>query len=194
MSENQVFEAACSWLQYDPGKRMDRACNILQNIRLALLESSYLENVVLKSEYFRTCPKCQLLISKAIRTKQDSLELDGVQPRAQPPCIYVMGGRNSTDSQLQSTERYDFLLDQWIHMVSLTQCLNFLFVKVFDSAIPEREMEKNGKGGKLSLDLNQCRVCIMCINSFTVKQISLLHAIIISKCVCVRCLRAPQNP
>ncbi|GFO44811.1 kelch-like protein 17 [Plakobranchus ocellatus] len=116
MSENQVFEAACSWLQYDPGKRMDRACNILQNIRLALLESSYLENVVLKSEYFRTCPKCQLLIAKAIRTKQDSLELDGVQPRSQPPCIYVMGGRNSTDSQLRSTERYDFLLDQWIHM------------------------------------------------------------------------------
>ncbi|RUS88789.1 hypothetical protein EGW08_003419 [Elysia chlorotica] len=116
MSENQVFEAACSWLQYDPGKRLERSCSILQDIRLALLESSYLENIVLKSEYFRTCPKCQLLIAKAIRTKQDSLELDGVQPRAQPPCIYAMGGRNSMDSQLSSTERYDFLLDQWMEM------------------------------------------------------------------------------
>ncbi|BFZ20955.1 hypothetical protein BsWGS_23995 [Bradybaena similaris] len=116
MSEAQVFEAACSWLQYDPGKRLCRASVILQNIRLALLECKYLENVVLKSEYFRTCPKCQLLISKAIRMKMDSRELESVVPRAQPPCIYVMGGRNSTDSQLKSTEKYDFLLDQWLQM------------------------------------------------------------------------------
>jgi len=126
MSENQVFEAACSWLQYDPGKRLDRACVILQNIRLVLLERAFLENVVLKSEYFRTCPKCQLLISKAMRVKQEeaglaSGDMEGVAvlPRAQPPCIYVMGGRNSTDSQLKSTERYDFLLDEWIHMPSM---------------------------------------------------------------------------
>lgn len=126
MSEAQVFEAACSWLQYDPGKRLDRSCVILQNIRLALLERHFLENVVLKSEYFRTCHKCQLLISKAITVKLDSNELESVVPRAQPPCIYVMGGRNSTDSQLRSMEKYDFLLDQWIQMVILIR--NSLFI------------------------------------------------------------------
>ncbi len=71
MCEKQVFEAACSWLQYDPGKRLDRACAVLQEVRLVLLERAFLENVVLKSEYFRTCPKCQLLISKAMRLKQE---------------------------------------------------------------------------------------------------------------------------
>ncbi|XP_046374616.1 kelch-like protein 12 [Haliotis rufescens] len=119
MTESQVFEAASAWLQWDPVCRLDKACTVLQNIRLALLELPYLENVVLKSEFFRTCPKCQLFISKAIRTKQDLTAMQLVTPRAQPPCIYVVGGRNSSDCQLKSVERYDFLTDQWMSMPSM---------------------------------------------------------------------------
>ncbi|PVD31908.1 hypothetical protein C0Q70_07334 [Pomacea canaliculata] len=119
-SENQVFEAACQWLRYDPQSRQQNACRILQNIRLALLDLPFLENVVLKSEFFRTCPQCQLLISNAIRTKQDQSQLERITPRAQPPCIYVIGGRNSEQCQLSSMERYDFLTNEWFTM----QCMN----------------------------------------------------------------------
>lgn len=114
----QVFEAACQWLRYDPQSRQQNACRILQNIRLALLDLPFLENVVLKSEFFRTCPQCQLLISNAIRTKQDQSQLERITPRAQPPCIYVIGGRNSEQCQLSSMERYDFLTNEWFTMVN----------------------------------------------------------------------------
>ncbi|MCB4781532.1 MAG: kelch motif-containing protein, partial [Sulfurovum sp.] len=93
------------------------ACKILQNIRLALLDLPFLENIVLKSEFFHTCEQCQLLISKAICTKQDSRELERITPWAQPPCIYVIGGRNSTQCQLSSMERFDFLTNEWFEMV-----------------------------------------------------------------------------
>ncbi|KAK7489369.1 hypothetical protein BaRGS_00019313 [Batillaria attramentaria] len=115
-NENQVFEAACAWIRHDTRTRQYCACRILQNIRLALLDLPFLENVILKSEFFRTCEQCQLLISKAIRTRQDSSELERITPRAQPPCIYVIGGRNSTLCQLSSMERFDFLTNEWFEM------------------------------------------------------------------------------
>ncbi|XP_050407807.1 kelch-like protein 1 [Patella vulgata] len=122
ISEHQVFDAACAWIQYDPANRSHFACAVLKNIRLALLDLSYLENVVLKSEYFHTCAKCQLVISKAIRTQQDNVAMEMITPRAQPPCIYVVGGRNSTDCQLNSMERYDFVTDSWV--VNPTSSMN----------------------------------------------------------------------
>ncbi|ESO83202.1 hypothetical protein LOTGIDRAFT_179800 [Lottia gigantea] len=118
VSEHQVFEAACAWIQYDPVGRSHCACAILQNIRLALLDLTYLENIVIKSEFFNNCAKCQLVISKAIRTQQDNVAMEMITPRAQPPCIYVVGGRNSTDCQLSSMERYDFLTDRWVANVN----------------------------------------------------------------------------
>ncbi|KAL3889896.1 hypothetical protein ACJMK2_002216 [Sinanodonta woodiana] len=116
MSETQVYEAACTWLQWDPKNRAESACNVLSTIRLGLLELPYLENIVLKSDFFRTCAKCQAMISNAIRSYYERTSLDLLTPRAHPPCVYVVGGRNNTDCQLKSVERYDFLMDQWSQM------------------------------------------------------------------------------
>lgn len=117
-SEHQVLEAALSWIQWDPLSRTESACQLLEHIKLALLEDSYLEDVVLQSEFVRNCPKCQFLISKAIVTKQDDMTLSLVTPRPQPPSIYVVGGRNDTHCQLKTMERYDFLHDKWETVVS----------------------------------------------------------------------------
>ncbi|KAK3087232.1 hypothetical protein FSP39_003402 [Pinctada imbricata] len=113
LNEQQVMEAVSTWLQWDPANRLHFACNVLQYVKLPLLELSYLENVVVQLEFVKNCPKCQLLISKAITALHDGSVLQHITPRAQPLCIYVLGGRNGTDCQLKSTERYDFLLDQW---------------------------------------------------------------------------------
>ena len=117
-NEQQVMEAVSTWLQWDPTNRYPCACNIIQYVKLPLLERTFLENVVVQSEFVKNCPKCQLLISKAITAHHDENSLRLVTPRAQPLCIYVLGGRNGTDCQLKSTERYDFLLDQWNTVVS----------------------------------------------------------------------------
>ena len=117
MSELQVFEAAYTWLKYDPVSRSDSACNVLKHIKLGLLELPMLENVVLKSDFFRTCPKCQAVISAAIRCQYERQNMDLLTPRAHPPCVYVVGGRNSEVCQLKSMERYDFWTDCWSAMV-----------------------------------------------------------------------------
>lgn len=119
MNERQVFEASCAWIQADPNARTDNSCRILQNIKLALLDVHYLESVVLKYEFFRGCQKCQSLIRQAVLMQEDILALRLITPRAQPPSIYVLGGRNSTDCQLKSMERYDFFLDRWMAMVTI---------------------------------------------------------------------------
>lgn len=111
--ENQILEAVCNWLQWDSEKRSENSCQLLQHVKMPLLDLTYLENVLLKSEFVKNCPKCQLLISKAITIHHDDSAMRTWIPRAQPPSIYVLGGRNSTDCQLKSMERYDFLIDQW---------------------------------------------------------------------------------
>ncbi|WAR16523.1 KLH18-like protein [Mya arenaria] len=90
MSESQVFDAAYSWLTYDKS-RTESACNILKHIKLGLLELPMLENVVIKSDFFRTCHKCQSLISSAIRSQYERKNMELLTPRAHPPCIYVPG-------------------------------------------------------------------------------------------------------
>ena len=119
-SERQVLEAAMSWIEASPINRIPDTAAILQHIRFALLDMEYLENVVLQTDFIRSCPKCQNIVAKAMRIKSDNNALALVGNRAQPPCIFVVGGRNSTDCQLKSMERYDFLRDQWIPMVSVS--------------------------------------------------------------------------
>lgn len=123
MSESQVFEAAFTWLKYDIKSRTESACNVLKHIKLGLLELPMLENVVIKSDFFRTCHKCQALISSAIRCQYERKNMELLTPRAHPPCIYVVGGRNSHDCQLRSMERYDFLTDTWSSMVGKDCCM-----------------------------------------------------------------------
>ena len=118
--EEQVFKAAVAWLNFDSIARAESLCRILQHIRLALLDSDFLETEVLGMECVKTCAKCQNLVANAIRMKSagDNGALASVTSRSQPQGIFVVGGRNSLDCQLKSLERYDFLRDQWIPMVS----------------------------------------------------------------------------
>ena len=129
MSEAQVFDAAYTWLTYDKS-RTESACNILKHIKLGLLELPMLENIVIKSDFFRTCHKCQALVSSAIRCQYERKNMDLLTPRAHPPCIYVVAGRNSQDCQLRSMERYDFLSDTWSSVV-IIQTSFLLYVCYF---------------------------------------------------------------
>ena len=90
----------------------------MQNVRLALLETDFLENEVLTLDFVRNCAQCQNLVANAIRLKTDNSALAAISSRSRPQGIFVVGGRNSTDCQLKSMERYDFLRDQWIPMVT----------------------------------------------------------------------------
>ncbi|XP_064652779.1 kelch-like protein 12 isoform X2 [Lineus longissimus] len=114
--EEQIFEAVVTWVEIDPTRRESLACTILPNIKLALLELQYLEEVVVRTNFIRNCPKCQNIVAVAHRMKMDNNALATIRTRAQPQCIFVVGGRTSVHTQLKSMERYDVWRDQWIPM------------------------------------------------------------------------------
>ncbi len=118
-SEEQVFEAALLWLEWQVEERVKSACRIMQNLKLALLDTSFLEEEVLRTEFVRNCPRCQNLVADAMRARtMNRLQIDTIQVRGETQGVYVLGGRNSEDCQLRSMEKYDIMKDRWAHMVS----------------------------------------------------------------------------
>ena len=113
-----MFEAVAAWVETDPTREIESACRVLMHTRLALLDPPYLENIVLRTDFVRNCPKCQNTVAMALHTKNDNNALAMISNRAQPLGIFVLGGRDGSNSQLSSMERYDFLNDQWVPMVS----------------------------------------------------------------------------
>ncbi|KAJ8021102.1 Kelch-like protein 20 [Holothuria leucospilota] len=113
-NEEEVYEAAMSWLEYDMENRRHCCCTILQEIRFALLDKNYLIEKVYKSDLINRCMKCQERVNTALRIRNDNQALALIGCRSQPQSIYVVGGRNDAECQLSSCERYDAVRDRWI--------------------------------------------------------------------------------
>ena len=129
LNEEQVFEAALLWINWNQDERVESACHIMLQLKLALLDTSYLEEVVLCRDFVRNCPKCQNLVADAIRARtMNRLQIDSIHVRGDAQGIYVLGGRNSEDCQLKTIEKYDVLKDRWIRMVSL---ILYCFIHAF---------------------------------------------------------------
>ncbi|XP_033099708.1 kelch-like protein 17 [Anneissia japonica] len=117
--EEDVYEAAVSWISYDFHNRQYSCCKVLQNIRFALLDKQYLLENVSNSELIRNCPNCGKAVSDAVRIRNDNQALAMISSRCQPHSIYVIGGRNSVDCQLNSCEKYEASKNRWIPQESM---------------------------------------------------------------------------
>ena len=120
-SEQQVFAAVERWVAFAPELRAQLVCELLQHIRLPLLDTEFLENKVLTLDHIRNCAHCQHLVASAIRLQADGVDLERIAPRCAPQGIFVVGGRNSLDCQLKSMERYDFANNEWLPVVNRMQ-------------------------------------------------------------------------
>ncbi|XP_022091219.1 kelch-like protein 17 isoform X2 [Acanthaster planci] len=118
--EEEVYEAAVSWLSYDLKNRSRCCCTVLQHIRLALLDKDYLLQRVHQSELINRCSACRDRLANALRIRNDNQALALIGSRSQPQSIYVVGGRNSVDCQLSSCERYDVSRDRWVPQDSMS--------------------------------------------------------------------------
>ncbi|XP_054754399.1 kelch-like protein 17 [Lytechinus pictus] len=117
--EEEVYEAAISWLNYDLRNRSHCCCSVLENVRFALLGKDYLLENVYRSELINRCTKCQDQVANALRIRNDNQALALIGSRSQPQSIYVVGGRNDLDCQLSSCERYDAVHNRWIPQESM---------------------------------------------------------------------------
>ena len=117
--EEDVYEAAMSWLKYDSRNRAHCCCSVLSKIRFALLDKQFLLDNVYESELINKCTKCKDRVANALRIRNDNQALALIGSRSQPQSIYVIGGRNSVNCQLNSCERYDAARDRWIPQVGM---------------------------------------------------------------------------
>ena len=64
--EEEVYEAAVSWLSYDLLNRSHCCCSVLENVRLALLPKEYLLKQVYRSELINRSVRNRYMVGEEI--------------------------------------------------------------------------------------------------------------------------------
>ena len=122
VSEQVVFEAVVSWVRYNVTDRASQLGNLLQFVRLYLLNIRYLTMCFESNDLVRKDRTSQILLKEALKyrlkqTKRATFEL--VNPRRAPKRIYAVGGKNGLFATLNSVELYEPNRDRWIEVASM---------------------------------------------------------------------------
>jgi len=118
-NEEDVFRSLEKWLYYNLEARECYASELLKCIRFPLLSLEFLEYKVFSALFVKSNTKCQMLLARVMNEQPDKLPNYICTPRALPPSIFTIGGRNSLSCQLNVVERYDIYLDQWFLETSM---------------------------------------------------------------------------
>ncbi|XP_061150517.1 kelch-like protein 18 [Syngnathus typhle] len=115
-TEEQVFEAALSWVHHDRVKRASLLPELLSKIRLPLCRPQFLTERVQQEELVRCCHKCRDLLDEAkdfhLMSERRPPGLPAFKTR-QRCCtsimalIYAVGGLNSSGDSMNVVEVFD---------------------------------------------------------------------------------------
>ncbi|CAF0826443.1 unnamed protein product [Rotaria sp. Silwood1] len=117
-SEEIVYEAFISWLDYDFNRYNDHLAELFSLIRLPLIQRKYLTDYIDTNERFENNSLCQMLIIEAMRyhlapEKRLTMKTIRTTPRKSTlGALYCFGGIDNTKNS-QTIERYDFRTDCW---------------------------------------------------------------------------------
>ncbi|CAF2389283.1 unnamed protein product [Rotaria sp. Silwood2] len=117
-SEEIVYEAFISWLDYDLNRHNDHLEELFSLIRLPLIKRKYLTDYIDTNERFENNSLCQILIIEAMRyhlapEKRLTMKTIRTTPRKSTlGAFYCFGGIDNTKNP-QTIERYDFRTDCW---------------------------------------------------------------------------------
>ncbi|XP_044082881.1 kelch-like protein 3 isoform X2 [Neovison vison] len=125
-SEEKVFEAVISWINYEKETRLEHMAKLMEHVRLPLLPRDYLVQTVEEEALIKnnnTCkdflieamkyhllPQDQRLLIKNPRTKPRT-------PVSLPKVMIVVGGQ--APKAIRSVECYDFEEDRWDQIAEL---------------------------------------------------------------------------
>ncbi|XP_058035937.1 kelch-like protein 18 isoform X3 [Ahaetulla prasina] len=124
--EEQVYEAALSWIRYDREQREAFLPELLSRIRLPLCRPQFLSDRVQQDDLVRNCYKCRDLVDEAkdyhlMPERQRPLLDFKTRPRcctSIPGLIYAVGGLNSAANfyagdSLNVVEVFDPVANHW---------------------------------------------------------------------------------
>ncbi|EDO46854.1 predicted protein [Nematostella vectensis] len=121
-SESVVFEAAVSWIKYRIVERGPLLSNLLQYVRLCLLNIRFLSQCLDTNELVKADRQCQNIIKDALkkrllpaRKSHKSL----ITQRRAPTRIFAVGGKNGLFATLNSVEFYEPRTEKWTEVVPM---------------------------------------------------------------------------
>ncbi|XP_013917355.1 PREDICTED: kelch-like protein 18 [Thamnophis sirtalis] len=123
--EEQVYEAALSWVRYDLEQREACLPDLLSRIRLPLCRPQFLTDRVQQDDLIRSCHKCRWT-RRGDGGAMGTVVLDGQ--------IYVCGGYDGTSS-LNSVEAYSPETDKWTVVTPMSSNRSAAGVTVFEGRI-----------------------------------------------------------
>ncbi|CAF1189240.1 unnamed protein product [Didymodactylos carnosus] len=118
-SEEIIFEAFLSWLQYDKEKRQnENLAQLLGSIKLPLIKPLYLTDHIDSNPLFKENTQCQALIIEAMRyhlipERRSIMQTIRTKPRRSTiGSLYCLGGMDTTKGP-QTIEKYCFRTGFW---------------------------------------------------------------------------------
>lgn len=138
VAEEDVYEAVLKWIKYAAPDRMTDFSELLSNVRLGLLSSKFLFEVVSKENLIQSSHECRNLLQEATfsRLMSDNIELSkSIRNRPRNSNfgkIYVMGGEN-TEGFLSDIQVYDPQKNEWHFETRLNNRIDLAASVVFQN-------------------------------------------------------------
>ncbi|CAO2596235.1 Kelch-like protein 3 [Lemmus lemmus] len=128
-SEEKVFEAVISWINYEKETRLDHMAKLMEHVRLPLLPRDYLVQTVEEEALIKNNNTCKDFLIEAM--KYHLLPLDQrlliKNPRTKPRTpvslpkhVYAVGGFNGS-LRVRTVDVYDGVKDQWTSIASMQE-------------------------------------------------------------------------
>ena len=144
-NEEIVFEAAICWVGSDVSERLPHLCAILEHIRLATIDVSYLEQVVQRHSHISNCDICLRRVEEAKRyheskteehgQRRRSMQTDTPRPSTMAREMLVVLGGMKLNYVLISCEMYDPLKDKWLPLPDMPQPVSWFSATVLNNDI-----------------------------------------------------------
>lgn len=143
-SEEEVFEAVMKWVKHDTPNRKQHLVQVLQHVRMPLLNRSYLVSRVGTEPLIRLDAACRDLVDEAkdylllsYQRPVPAQEVARVRPRKplrKEDVLIAIGGWCSGDA-ISMVERYDARTDDWKVMANMSKRRCGVGVAVLDDCV-----------------------------------------------------------
>lgn len=141
-SEEQVFESVMKWVSYCVGERESKLPEVLEHVRLPLVEREYLVSRISAEPLIRQNEACRDLVDEAkdyLLLPERRSKVGGPRTRPRKPMVsnetmFAVGGWCSGDA-ISMVEKYDVLTDSWKQMSSMNKRRCGVGIAILDNFI-----------------------------------------------------------
>ncbi len=128
-SEETTFRAVSRWVMHDFEGRRPHILPLLQTVRLELVPTSFIADVIHEHELVQRCPETERVLLEAYRWHNSAFQdtraklCNYVRKQAIRPVIYTIGGDDGHDDRnpYASVMYFDTQLGTWHHVAPLQQ-------------------------------------------------------------------------